>query len=177
MVPRIIGLLGRSRVGKDTVAEYICKEATPAGYQIIRLSYPLKKAACSLYDFTMDQVESSSKEAIDPRWGKTPRETIQSLTTYMMDYMGHDFFSRKLFDAYDQSMYSQHIIIPDIRYPNDIHEIRKRGGIVIKVVRPNNPIQHSFENHIDALEGDITITNDRGVDDLHREIKRYLIKP
>ncbi len=91
---KIIGLLGRSRAGKDTVAEYICNHYPY--YQIVRLSYPLKKAVCCMYDFTMDQVESSSKETIDLRWNKTPRETIQSLTQYMMSYMGHDFFTKKL---------------------------------------------------------------------------------
>lgn len=170
---KIIGLLGRSRSGKDTIAEYLCNHYPE--YQIVRLSYPLKKAVCCLYDFTMDQVESSSKEAMDQRWNKTPRETIQSLTEYMMSFMGHDFFTKKLFQGYDNGKYSNHIIIPDIRYPHDIVEIQKRGGIVIKVERPNNLIQHEFEKHIDDLKGNITICNDKGIDDLHEKI-RNLIK-
>lgn len=172
MLPKIIGLLGRSRAGKDTIAEYICNQYP--NYQIIRLSYSLKKAACCLYDYTMDQVESSSKEAIDPRWNKTPRETIQSLTNYMMSYMSVDFFTKKLFHAYDNGKYSSHIIIPDIRYPHDIEEIKRRGGIVIKVERPNNFVQHSFEDHIDNLQGTVTIVNDKGIDDVHIKIKTVL---
>ena len=174
MVPKIIGLLGRSRAGKDTIAEFICSQHPE--YQIVRLSYSLKKAACCLYDYTMDQVESSSKEVTDPRWNKTPRETIQSLTNYMMTYMGHDFFTKKLFNAYDKGKYSNYIIIPDIRYPHDITEIERRGGIVIKVERPNNPVQHTFENHIDTLYGTTTILNDQGIDDLHLKIKMVLQK-
>jgi hypothetical protein len=172
MYPKIIGLLGRSRAGKDTIAEFICNQHPE--YQIIRLSYSLKKASCCLYDYTMDQVESSSKEVIDPRWNKTPRETIQSLTNYMMNYMGHDFFTKKLFQAYDQGKYSSYMIIPDIRYPHDIKEIEQRGGIVIKVERPNNPVQHVFENHIDALCGTITLLNDQGMDHLHQKTKAIL---
>ena len=172
MVPKIIGLLGRSRSGKDTIAEFICHQHPE--YHIVRLSYSLKKAACCLYDYTMDQVESSSKEVIDPRWNKTPRETIQSLTQYMMGYMGYDFFTKKLFNAYDQGKYSNYMIIPDIRYPHDIEEIHRRGGIVIKVERPNNPVQHEFENHIDTLYGTTTILNDQGIDDLHLKIKVVL---
>lgn len=172
MIPHIIGLLGRSRAGKDTIADYICNQYPT--YQIVRLSYSLKKAACCLYDYTMDQVESSSKEIVDTRWNKTPRETIQSLTNYMMSYMGVDFFTKKLFNAYDNGKYSSHIIIPDIRYPHDIEEIERRGGIVIKVERPNNPVQHSFENHIDTLYGTKTILNDKGIDDLHIKIKNTL---
>lgn len=174
MIPKIIGLLGRSRAGKDTIAEFICNQHPE--YQIIRLSYSLKKAACCLYDYTMDQVESSSKEVIDGRWNKTPRETIQSLTNYMMSYMGNDFFTKKLFNAYDKGKYSDNIIIPDIRYPHDIVEIQKRGGIVIKVERPNNLVQHTFEDHIDKLYGTTTIINDQGIDDLHVKIKNVLQK-
>jgi len=169
---KIIGLLGRSRAGKDTIAEYICSQYPY--YQIVRLSYPLKKAVCCMYDFTMDQVESSSKETIDLRWNKTPRETIQSLTQYMMSYMGHDFFTKKLFQAYENGKYSNHIIIPDIRYPHDIVEIEKRGGIVIKVERPNNPVNHEFEKHIDNLQGTFTVINDKGIDDLHEKIKNLI---
>lgn len=172
-LPRIIGLLGRSRVGKDTAAEFICQQIPY--YQIVRLSYPLKRAVCCLYDYTMDQVESSSKEVIDPRWGKTPRETIQSLTDYMMTYMGKDFFSRTLFNAYDRHQeYSDYIIIPDIRYPHDILEIQKRGGIVIKIERQNASVKHSFEDHIDNLKGTVTLQNDQGVDELHKKIKQLL---
>lgn len=169
MVPPIIGLLGRSRVGKDTVAAALC--TVYPSYQIIRLSYPLKQAACHLYDYTMDQVEGSAKEQIDPRWNKTPRETIQSLTEYMMQFMGIDFFTRKLFHMYDSKQIGPRIIIPDIRYEHDINEIRKRKGIVIKVERPHNPVKHAFEDHIDALQGDYTIINSGTLDELYQTVK------
>ena len=174
MFPRIIGLLGRSRSGKDTIANYLCLHHPE--YEIVRLSSPLKKAVCCLYDYTMEQVEYDSKEHIDPRWGKTPRETIQSLTDYIMTYMGHDFFSRKLFGAYDRMEYRGSIIIPDIRYEHDIQEILNRGGIVIKIERPNLDIRHSFEDHIDSLKGSITLTNDQSIHELHKKIKEYMFQ-
>ena len=163
MTPGIIGLLGRSRAGKDTVAAILCN--LYPDYQIVRLSYPLKEAACHLYDYTMDQVEGPAKEQIDPRWQKTPRQTIQSLTEYMMNYMGHDFFTRRLY-----TKYTSNIIIPDIRYEHDILEIKKKNGVVIKVERPVNSVHHLFENHIDNLQGDFTIINNSTLDDLYKEV-------
>jgi hypothetical protein len=163
MAPGIIGLLGRSRAGKDSVAAALCN--IYPDYQLVRLSYPLKEAACHLYDYTMDQVEGPAKEQIDPRWNKTPRQTIQSLTEYMMNYMGHDFFTRRLY-----TKYNSHIIIPDIRYEHDILEIKKRQGVVIKVERPVNQVHHLFENHIDQLQGDFTIINSGTLDDLYHEV-------
>ena len=172
MTPKIIGLLGRSRVGKDTIAEMVL--LLHPEYSIHRLSYPLKRAACNLYDFTMDQLESNSKEVIDTRWNKTPREVIQSLTEYMMNYMGKDFFTKKLFHQYDHQQIPCHIIIPDIRYEHDILEIQRRGGVIIKVERANNPVYHTFEQHIDFLKGNYRIQNTGTIDDLHNEVIKMM---
>lgn len=167
MVPAIIGLLGRSRSGKDTVANAIL--ASHPQYQIRRLSAPLKQATQALYDFTPDQLETDQKEQLDPRWNKTPRQAIQALTEHMMQQMGHDFFTRRL---YANLPPNQPIIIPDVRYPHDIQEITKRNGIVLKVVRPGNPIQHPFENHIDHLQGTHTLINDGSLQDLFNQISK-----
>lgn len=172
MTPKIIGILGRSRVGKDTVADMITTLFPE--YHIQRLSYPLKRAVCCLYDYTMDQVESNTKEVIDTRWNKTPRETIQSLTEYMMAYMGHDFFTKKLFHQYDSKSIPAHMIIPDIRYEHDILEIQKRGGIVIKVERENAPVRHTFEQHIDFLKGNHRLNNTGSLEDLRTEVIKMM---
>lgn len=174
MLPKIIGILGRSRAGKDSVADLICNICPE--YHIQRLSYPLKRAVCCLYGYSMDQLENNTKEMVDPRWNKTPRETIQSLTDYMMGYMGKTFFTRRLFDMYDQGIIPPHMIIPDIRYEHDIYEIQKRGGIIIKVERPENNVSHSFERHIDFLVGNHRIINDGSMDQLHEKIKAFLEK-
>jgi hypothetical protein len=172
MVPTIIGLMGRSRVGKDTVANIIT-ESHPS-YKIVRLSMPLKLAACQLYGYTLEQLESSAKEEIDPRWNKTPRETIQSLTDYMMKYMGNNFFTKKLYHSYDENQFGKYIIIPDVRYEHDILEIQKRNGIIIKIERPNNVYRHTFENHIDYLKGTYRIVNDGLLEDLKEKVNQTL---
>lgn len=93
--PKIIGLVGRSRVGKDTVAEIIMVHRPE--YKLRRLSAPLKKAMKDLYDFDISQLETNLKEKKDLRWNKTPRECIVSLTEYMMSYMGNEFFTKRLY--------------------------------------------------------------------------------
>jgi hypothetical protein len=172
MIPNIIGLLGRSRVGKDTVASSI--STMHPEFNIVRLSMPLKKAACELYGYTMEQIESHEKETTDSRWNKTPRESIQSLTDYMMSYMGPDFFTKKLYYDFDNQKYGSHIIIPDIRYEHDILEIIKRNGIIIKIERPNNPYHHNFENHIDFLKGTYRVVNDGTLEQLEEKVNQIL---
>ena len=172
-IPLIIGIMGRSRVGKDSIAEFIINEHPE--YKIQRLSAPLKQAVKALYDFTSDQTETNEKEAIDERWNKTPRETIVSLTDYMMAYMGVDFFTKKLYHLYETKQISQHMIIPDIRYIHDVIEIQKRGGIVIKVLRSDASVVHEFEKNIEQFGGaDHVIVNDGSLDDLRNKVKTLL---
>jgi hypothetical protein len=168
--PKIIGLLGRSRVGKDTVAEIIMEDRPE--YEIRRLSAPLKKATKELYDFTISQLETDLKEKTDPRWHKTPRECIVSLTEYMMDYMGTRFFTNRLYGEVDLPEY---IIIPDVRYEHDIHEIHRRGGIIIKVEKTHRTVCHSFEDCIDGLTCDFLVKNDGTIEDLQSNLRKQLV--
>ena len=174
MYPKIIGLVGRYRVGKDTVAEYIIEQFNE--YKIERLSNPLKKAVCNLYNFTPEQVESNQKEEIDKRYGFTPREAIVSLTNYMMSIMDVDHFTKLLYNKYDTGDTSKYIILPDIRYPHDIDEVKKRGGIVIKIKRLSTFSFHDHEYIVDSLKADYYIDNDGTIDDLHNKVKEILEK-
>lgn len=162
----IIGLLGRSRVGKDTVAKQVIAALGEDNTLVTRLSQPLKDAVRSLYGFTQEQVEDDLKEVVDPRYGISPRVCIQKLCMHIMDTHGKDFFSRQLYNQYDHGTFSKKVvIIPDVRYEHDIQEIRKRGGVVIKVLRtsPSIPL-HPWEDNIECLQGDYEIQNNK---DLH----------
>jgi dephospho-CoA kinase len=169
-LPPIIGLLGRSRRGKDTIAEYIIKKYPV--YKNIKLAKPIKDAARSLYDFTYEQVEGAEKEIIDRRWNITPRDALVFITTSFMNKMGTDFFTRRLFDnlAIDDK-----VIISDLRYQNDIEEIKKRNGIVIKVLRDIEP-NHNWESHIDNFTDNInyTINNNGSLKDLYNQIDQII---
>lgn len=167
--PKIIGLVGRSRVGKDTVAEIIMVHRPE--YKLRRLSAPLKKAMKDLYDFDISQLETNLKEKKDLRWNKTPRECIVSLTEYMMSYMGNEFFTKRL---YAEVGLPEYIIVPDVRYEHDIREIHHRGGIIIKVEKTVNTVYHEFEDCIDNMEGDFLIKNDETIQDLQSNLKKQL---
>jgi len=166
MPPYIIGILGRSRVGKDTVTNILVQEFRKSGYDynVVRLASPIKDAAKALFNFTPDQIEGSLKESIDPLWGVTPRAVFQKITRATMDEMGTNFFTRLLYRKYDTGQLGQYIVIPDVRFDHDVNEIHQRGGIVIKVERrASNIIQHTCEDNIDALAGDVTIRNNSSV--------------
>lgn len=160
----IIGLLGRSRVGKDTVAAALVSALGSA--KIVRLSQPLKDAVRALYAFTEEQLETDAKEVVDVRYGVTPRAAIQELCGHIMKEHGVDFFTRRLYanvgggdgGGGDGGC----IVIPDVRYAHDIAEIRRRGGIVVKITRDlaaAGYALHPWEAAIDTMESDVVIEN------------------
>ena len=169
-LPPIIGLLGRSRRGKDTIADYIINKYPV--YKNIKLARPIKDAAKSLYNFTDEQLEGKQKEIIDKRWNISPRDAMVFITTSFMNKMGSDFFSRRLFD---NLLPTDKVIISDVRYENDIIEIKQRNGIIIKVLRDIEPY-HSWESHIDlrTLHVDYTIENNGSIDDLYTQINQIV---
>ena len=177
---KIIGVLGRARSGKDTISGILIQELQSKGvnYKVVRLASPIKEAAVALFGFTHEQLEGPSKEMIDPVWNITPRSVFQKITDTTMREMGVQFFTKRLYQKYDASCESEkYIIIPDVRYPHDIEEIRRRGGLVIKVSRDDtNIIRHDCENIIDTLEGDVNINNSGTITDLHEQIRSVLIK-
>jgi hypothetical protein len=102
-----------------------------------------------------------------------------SVTNDVMRLAGRDWFSRKCFDNFDKEVCQQnkYIIIPDVRYEHDLHEIRKRGGIIIKIIRNDPSLPHyEWENGIDDLIGDYTIYNSDTLENLHSQSANILNK-
>ena len=83
-------------------------------------------------------------------------------------------------------------IITDMRFPNEMEAIVKRGGLTIKVIREKLPIKHSktgkthllsreaFTEHpsetaLDDAEFDYEIINDGSIEDLIAKVRQILI--
>jgi len=162
----IIGLVGRSRVGKDTAAEFLAAEH---GFKIKRLAQPVKDACKVLYGWSDLEVESAAKEHEDANWHVTPRFAMMHLTQAMRECMGTNFFTRRFFETWD----GEPVVIPDVRFEADIQEIHRRGGVTIKIVREGGP-DHSFEFTIDMLQTHHEIRNDGTIDDLKRRVHRCM---
>jgi len=173
--PCIIGVMGRARSGKDTfavTAQKAFQQLHDMNYDVARLAAPLKRAVMALYDFSHDQVEGAAKEEYDRRWGIRPRDAMVRLTQDTMNFVGHDFFSRRLWGAWDRGAFPRPIIVPDVRYAHDIQWIHERGGLVVKVARRlgNDVPHHDAENGIDELVGDVFFENNGSIDEFKNAI-------
>jgi hypothetical protein len=65
------------------------------------------------------------------------------------------------------------VVIPDVRFSDDVTEIHRRGGITIKITRDGCP-DHSFEFPIDFLGTTYEVENNGTVEELRAKISKCL---
>lgn len=179
---KIIGILGRARAGKDTLANCIFAVApSNTSFEIWHIASTLKKTIKVLYDLDDDQLTGNTKDMCDPRYGYTPRELCTMWNDNVSRVHGADFFVKRMFREYDVMDTKPNILIPDVRFPHDCDEIRKRNGIIVKIIRHPLPLQVSREDHIDRMSSDLIVYNTHDVRYLYHQVKRdllpILIKP
>ena len=192
--PLIVGVSGRKRHGKDQVATYLEE------YGTLRIAFAdeLKRVAMDLWDLSFDQVYGSEqdKETVDPRWGLSPRVILQRLGTEVGRNIHPLTWVRKVFTMIDAASRGEEIllpdmrhrrfmpccpnptawVIPDARFPNEATAIQARGGLVIKVVRPDflkrSTDMHASEVEVDNVVEDALIVNDGSLADLRSKVQQ-----
>lgn len=160
MTPKIIGLAGRARSGKDTVATLF-----GGTHRIVRFAQPIKEAVKALYGWSDIAVETEIKDFVDPHWGVSPRSAMQHVAQTTRLFVANDFFVRRLFDSWEGDA----IVIPDVRYKHEVDAIHARGGITIKITREGIK-KHDIEFTVDELETTYQILNNGSLDDLRRQV-------
>jgi hypothetical protein len=147
---RIFGFGHRSRVGKDTVAGFLAGHIrqTTRNKLVVKTAFAIKLKAMThdLYGWAglqdADFYERPENEHLRnvklPEIGKTPVEIwIEFGTT-----VGRSIFM-DTWVKYPLNKKFDFLIIADVRFPNEVSEIRKAGGVVYKVENPNVPIRES----------------------------------
>lgn len=127
------------------------------------------------------------------------REFLQKLgTEAMRDGLHTNVWVNALFADYTlenreyrASLDYPNWILTDMRFPNEMEAVVKRGGITIKVVRgcsecggigyhkmscsKQYPKEHASETSLDKAEFNYTIINDGSISDLIEKVKQILI--
>ena len=144
----IIGICGFIGSGKDTVADYLVNF-----HEFRRESFAntLKDAVAAVFGWDRTMLEGRTKEArewreqVDPWWAErldmptlTPRWILQYWGTEVCRKNFHDdiwiaSLENKLRNSKDN------VVISDCRFPNEIQSIRNAGGIVVRVIRGDEP--------------------------------------
>jgi hypothetical protein len=143
MKPRVVGLLGKAGSGKSTAGKYLAERY---GAHRIGFANALKELAKLLWDFTDEQVygDQEAKEAVDERWGISPRQAMQRLgdgarnTIHPLVWV--DAVLAKIAREYRDDPTKELWVIEDLRYINEVVEISTSiqvWGQVIKLTCPD----------------------------------------
>jgi hypothetical protein len=204
----IVGVCGFIGAGKDTVADYLVNF-----HEFRRDSFAntLKDAVAAVFGWDRTLLEGRTKEArewreqVDPWWAE--RLNMPKLTPrWVLQYWGTEV-CRKAFhnNIWIASLENKlrktkdNIVIPDVRFPNEVSAIKNAGGTVIRVVRGAEPdwyytacaaangdsmaiVRMEDEYKIHASEWawlgtrfDEVLENDSSIDNLYRNIKSRVL--
>lgn len=162
----LIGISGVMNAGKDTVANLLIA-LRPRELRRYSFATPLKAGAMAMFGWSQDQIENREfKEAIDPRWGFSPRKAMQLLgTEYGRERLRDDIWVHAGHNFHQESIkQSKGTIITDVRFENEAAWVREQpNSILIHVMNPDHdydaPIKHVSERGVGFVHGDMAITN------------------
>ncbi|MEU7643324.1 hypothetical protein [Streptomyces huasconensis] len=165
----LIGLAGAARSGKDTAASFLTKD----GWQRRAFADLVREMLYQLNPWLPDdEVDGSFQLAGEvDRFGweqvkkeyPVVREYLQRCGTEAgRQVLGPDVWVDTLFRGFET--WERPTVITDVRFPNEAEAIKKRRGLVVQVVRPDEaPIpesQHVSERALDDWPFDATVLND-----------------
>lgn len=180
----IIAFAGRKQSGKTTCSEFVLKYYNGSvepfnNAKIYNFADTLKQDICiNLLGLTYDQCygdDSCKNSLTNIKWQNIPGYNIS--WTYSDDYDSSGFMTARqvmqfigtnIFREIKQDVWTSATlnkiqkenpglsIIADCRFPNEVDEIKKYGGIIIKLTR--NPYNSYHESEI-ALDSDVYDNN------------------
>ncbi len=186
-LPRVIGLCGRRRAGKDTVAKVL---EDLHGYENVKISQDLKDALKILFGFSAEQIESCSKDQLDDRWGISPRQAMQFVGTEVMQYninallpdIGRKFWIKGCINKHIIPHENKLIVLSDLRFIHEFEELRNtfmEDFMVIRIDRDRHDANTIVDEHVSEREYlnipfDAQIINNGSMEELIVKVKDAL---
>ena len=155
----LVGLVGKAYAGKTTIANHL---VALFGYQRTAFADPLKKMLITAGICTYEECYVT----------KTPE------SRRMMQLIGTEIFRKQVNPLYwvnhceDEicrimGEEKKHVVVDDIRFPEEARRIKDLGGILVKVerighVNSNAGTTHDSERFVDSIVCDHTIRAESG---------------
>jgi dephospho-CoA kinase len=136
--PLLIGLSGKAGAGKSTVGDYL---AGAHGYAQFAFAGALKEVVQTAFHFTEAQMVLG-KEAVDPRWGVSPRWCLQWLGTEVLRAKWPDIWIRHLRQEILDflSINGQRpIVVTDVRFRDEAEALKAMGAVLVRIERKAPP--------------------------------------
>lgn len=168
----LIGIAGRGRAGKDTVANFII--AAIGGYRY-SFADPIRAMLAPLGVDMSDPYWQARKEEPIPALGVSPRRMMQTLgTEWGRQLINPDLW---LVMAHQRLLRNgPGMVISDVRFENEAAWIRKHGGRIIHVIRPEAKAveAHASEDGIEMLDTDAQLFNSGTLEELQLTVRELL---
>ncbi len=185
-LPRVIGITGKMRSGKDTTSEWLVNQY---GYVHLSFAAPLKRVCGTLFNFDHDQLYGNKKNVKDDRWyGITPREVLQFVGTELFrNNMGrllpeikNNFWAECLKrEVIVKLKEGKSVVVSDVRFPNEAEVLRQihKSTKIYRVNRENRGVDgavaaqlHSSETEMNGIVCDHEIENNGTLRELYGKV-------
>lgn len=173
----LVGLYSsRAQSGKSIVAGALAER----GYQTVKFAAPLKDMArgllnsmCFDTDMVERMVEGDLKDEVIPGFETvTARHILQTLgTDWGREAVDKDMWTKVAATKIDRLRKLEfRVVVDDLRFPNEYAALKKRGALMVRVLRPDAPEVGSsrYEGLLDDHDFDVVIHNTSTVEDLRQ---------
>ncbi len=175
---KLIGVHGKARSGKDTVARILGDEH---GFVRTAFADPLKAASAVLFGWPVEMAFSDEiKGYKSPLWDITGRTAFQRLGDAMKIGFGTDFWIKRWACEYARLKDKHSIVVADVRTNAEADMIRGLGGVILHLERRGAGLtglegMHSSEAGITFNRStDLRIENNGTLSELEDEINRIV---
>lgn len=171
--PIMVGLAGRARSGKDTVAEHL---RARHGLQCLALADPIKNAVAAMLGVSRAVLDEYPKEMEIADLKASPRKLFQTLGTEWGRHMiDRDMWLTLADRQWRQACRNRDfigLVISDVRMANEAAWVRSHGGVVVHLERATRERvrPHVSELPLPVLNGDFRLSNDGSIDELFRRV-------
>lgn len=181
----LVGMIGRKRTGKDTVAGVL---ATEFGFEKAAFADPLREvveAIDPIVDYRTSYktgpgviVPVRYSEAVRVRTYEGAkdaypevRQVLQRLGTDGIRKLDTDFWVRIALGRIDAR--TTPLVLTDVRFPNEAEAIVDRGGWIVRVLRDGTKTdgEHVSESALDDYPEDFTISNNGTLEELRGVVR------
>jgi energy-coupling factor transporter ATP-binding protein EcfA2 len=176
----LIGIAGPKNSGKNTCAAHLSRYFPSS--VVHAFAEPVKRVCQQLYLLSEEQLyDVVAKETVDTRWGLTPRQMFQRVgTDYVRNQLDPEFWT-KHFEFWWSKQRQQNpdtvILVPDVRFQNEVDLIQRLGGKVVYVYRPfvhNMDLHESETGAMELQNTDYTINNCGSLGQLYQQIDYFM---
>jgi hypothetical protein len=176
----IIGITGRKRSGKDTIAQYLTRQW---GFKKYALAEPIRICCRIIFGWSENWIEHH-KEEIDAFWGISYRKAAQLIGTDLFRktlpeidpvfriVTGDEIWINRMRKMCDLDT---NWVVPDVRFQNEASAIRELGGLVLRVERDDEEWDdHPSETSTDSIQADGVVWNDGTKDWLFGQVETLM---